>query len=216
VREGSAVASREPREVDDRWTRSFIAAMHRNARERAPHVVRAIGTAGARRMLDVGGGSGAYSIAFAQASAELHAEVLDRPEVLEIAQGHIDRAGLAGRVTTRVGDLRTDDFGEGFDLVLVSAICHMLSPAENRDLLRRCYRALAPRGRVVIQDFILEEDKTAPKMAALFSLNMLVGTEGGASYNESEYAAWLGEAGFREAIRIRLPGPSGLMVGHFD
>jgi SAM-dependent methyltransferase len=115
-----------------------------------------------------------------------------------------------------VGDLRTDDFGEGFDLVLVSAICHMLSPAENRDLLRRCYRALAPLGRVVIQDFILEEDKTAPKMAALFSLNMLVGTEGGASYNESEYAAWLGEAGFREAIRIRLPGPSGLMVGHFD
>jgi len=212
VREGTAVARREPREVDDRWTRPFIAAMHRNAQERAPHVVRAIGTAGVRRMLDVGGGSGAYSIAFAQASAELRAEVLDRPEVLEIAQGHIERAGLAGRVTTRVGDLRTDDFGEGFDLVLVSAICHMLNPEENRDLLRRCRQALAPRGRTVIQDFILEQDKTAPKMAALFSLNMLVGTQGGASYNESEYAQWLGEAGFRDVSRIRLPGPSGLMV----
>jgi len=166
VREGTAVTRREPREVDDRWTRPFIAAMHRNARERAPHVVRAVGTAGVRRMLDVGGGSGAYSIAFAQASAELHAEVLDRPEVLEIAQGHIERAALAGRVTTRVGDLRMDDFGEGFDLVLVSAICHMLGPGENRDLLRRCAHALAPQGRVAIQDFILEEDKTAPKMAA--------------------------------------------------
>jgi (2Fe-2S) ferredoxin/predicted O-methyltransferase YrrM len=213
VREGTAVTRREPREVDDRWTRPFIAAMHRNARERAPHVVRAVGTVGVRRMLDVGGGSGAYSIAFAQACAELHAEVLDRPEVLDIAQGHIDRAGLAGRVTTRVGDLRTDAFGAGFDLVLVSAICHMLGPEENSDLLRRCRHALAPDGRVVIQDFILEEDKTAPKMAALFSLNMLVGTEGGASYNESEYAEWLGEAGFREVIRVRLPGPSGLMVG---
>jgi len=213
VREGAAVARREPREVDDRWTRPFIAAMHRNARERAPHVVRAVGTAGVRRMLDVGGGSGAYSIAFAQASPELRAEVLDRPEVLEIARGHIERAGLAGRVTTRVGDLRADNFGEGFDLVLVSAICHMLGADENRDLLRRCRQALAPRGRFVIQDFILEEDKTAPKMAALFSLNMLVGTERGASYNESEYAAWLGDAGFREVTRIRLPGPSGLMVG---
>ena len=213
VREGTAVARREPREVDDRWTRPFIAAMHRNARERAPHVVRAVGTAGVRRMLDVGGGSGAYSIAFAQAGAELCAEVLDRPEVLEIARGHIDRAGLGGRVTTRVGDLRSDDFGEGFDLVLVSAICHMLNPDENRDLLRRCRRAIAPHGRVVIQDFILEQDKTAPKMAALFSLNMLVGTEGGASYNESEYADWLREVGFGQAIRIRLPGPSGLMVG---
>jgi SAM-dependent methyltransferase len=164
-------------------------------------------------MLDVGGGSAAYSIAFAQASGEIHAEVLDRPEVLDIARGHIDRADLAARVITRVGDLCTDDFGEGFDLVLVSAICHMLGPDENRDLLHRCYRALAPHGRVVIQDFILEEDKTAPRMAALFSLNMLVGTEGGASYNENEYAAWLGEAGFREVSRIRLPGPSGLMVG---
>lgn len=213
VREGTAVICREPREVDDRWTRPFIAAMHRNARERAPQVVRAIGTAGVRRMLDVGGGSGAYSIAFAQASGELHAVVLDRPEVLDIARGHIDRAGLAGRVTTQVGDLLTDDFGEGFDLVLLSAICHMLGPAENRDLLRRCRSALAPHGRVAIQDFILEEDKTAPKMAALFSLNMLVGTQGGASYNQGEYAAWLSEAGFREAVRIRLPGPSGLMVG---
>ena len=120
--------------------------------------------------------------------------------------------GLASRVATRVGDLRTDGLGEGFDLVLVSAICHMLGPDENRDLLRRCRQALAAGGRVVVQDFILEQDKTAPKMAAVFSLNMLVGTERGASYNESEYAAWLGEAGFREVHRIGLPGPSGLMI----
>jgi (2Fe-2S) ferredoxin/ubiquinone/menaquinone biosynthesis C-methylase UbiE len=210
VRAGTAVAARE---AGDRWTDSFIAAMHRNARERAPHVVRAVGAAGLRRMLDVGGGSGAYSIAFAQANGELRAEVLDRPAVLEIARRHIASAGLSDRVSTREGDLRAGDLGAGYDLVLVSAICHMLSPEENLDLLRRCFRALAPAGRVVIQDFILEEDKTSPKMAALFSLNMLVGTERGASYSEPEYAAWLREAGFRDVSRIRLPGPSGLMIG---
>jgi (2Fe-2S) ferredoxin/predicted O-methyltransferase YrrM len=213
VRAGTAPARQEPREPNGQWTRSFIAAMHRNARERAPHVVRAVGTTGVRRMLDVGGGSGAYSIAFAQAGAELHAEVFDRPEVLAIAREHIERVGLSGRVTTRAGDLCRDSLGSGYDLVLVSAICHMLGPDENRDLLRRCHQALAPGGRVVIQDFILEEDKTSPRMAALFSLNMLVGTERGASYNQSEYTRWLAEAGFREVSRIRLPGPSGLIIG---
>jgi 3-hydroxy-5-methyl-1-naphthoate 3-O-methyltransferase len=98
------------------------------------------------------------------------------------------------------------------DLPLVSAICQLLGPDENRDLFRRCFQALAPQGRVVIHDLILEEDKTAPKMAALFSLNMLVGTERGASYSEGDYRAWLAEAGFQDVQRIRLPGLSGLMV----
>ena len=211
VRAGTATL--RDAQSDAGWTEPFIAAMHRNARERAPHVVRAVGVEGVRRLLDVGGGSGAYSIAFAEAAAGLRAEILDRPAVLAIAQGHIARAGLADRVMTREGDLRTDDFGTGYDLVLVFAICHMLSPEENRDLLARCYRALAPGGRVVIQDFILDEDKTAPKFGALFSLNMLVATERGASYNEREYAEWLSAAGFGEVRRVRLPGPSGLMVG---
>jgi len=212
VRAGTAVARREPRAPDDQWTEPFIAAMHRNARERAPHVVRAVGTAGVGRMLDVGGGSAAYSIAFAQAGDGLCAEVLDRPEVLAIARRHVEAAGLAGLVTLRAGDLRVDDLGSGFDLVLVSAICHMLGPEENLDLLRRCRQALVPGGRVVVQDFILEADKAAPRMAALFSLNMLVGTEHGASYSENEYAGWLAAAGFQDVTHVRLPGPSGLMV----
>ena len=66
---------------------------------------------------------------------------------------------------------------------------------------------------MVIQDFILEPDKTAPKQAALFALNMLVGTPAGSTYSYEEYSAWLREAGFQEVREIRLPGPSSLMVG---
>jgi (2Fe-2S) ferredoxin/2-polyprenyl-3-methyl-5-hydroxy-6-metoxy-1,4-benzoquinol methylase len=211
VRAGTAVARGEVRAEE--WTWAFIAAMHRGATERAPQVVQAVGTEGVTRLLDVGGGSGAYSIAFARASENIHAEVLDLETVIPIAQSHIEKAGLAGRIKTRAGDLRAGRLGEGFDLVFVSAICHMLSPAENRDLLRRCHAALEPEGRVVIQDFILEADKTAPKWAALFALNMLVGTRAGSTYSEEEYAAWLEEAGFQNVRRIRLPGPSGLMLG---
>jgi (2Fe-2S) ferredoxin/2-polyprenyl-3-methyl-5-hydroxy-6-metoxy-1,4-benzoquinol methylase len=213
VRTGTSVSYQEAVDHPEEWTRAFIAAMHRNAAERAPLVVQAVGPEGVERMLDVGGGSGAYSIAFARASERLQADLLDLAAVIPIAQSHIEKTGLAARVKTRVGDLRRDKLGEGYDLLFVSAICHMLSPEENRDLLKRCYEALAPRGRLVIQDFILAQDKTTPKSAALFALNMLVGTRGGSTYSEDEYASWLREAGFEDVGRIRLPGPSGLMVG---
>jgi predicted O-methyltransferase YrrM len=199
-----------------RWTQAFIAAMHRGARARASHVVQAVGVEGVKKMLDVGGGSGALSIAFAQAAPGLHAEVLDLPGVLPITRRHIREAGLSTRVKTRSGDLTADDLGRGFDLVLVSMICHMLGPDQNRDLFRRARQALAPGGRIAVQDFILDPDKTAPRMAAVFSLNMLTGTQAGASYSEPEYTAWLEEAGFKDVREIVLPMPSSLMVGSVE
>jgi (2Fe-2S) ferredoxin/SAM-dependent methyltransferase len=213
VRQGHVALRAEMRERDDDWTVPFIAAMHRGAAVRAPSVVAAVGAAGVKRMLDVGGGSGAYAIAFVQANPELTAVVLDLPTVLPITEGHIEEARLSGRVTTRAGDLRSDDFGTGYDLVFLSSICHMLGPEGNRDLLARAARSLAPGGRVVIQDFILEPDRTRPRQAVLFALNMLVGTEAGGTYTEAEYGAWLKDAGLGEVRRIRLPGPADLMVG---
>jgi len=202
VRAGTAVAQPGVDAEDEQWTQSFIAAMHRNAGTAAPALVRAVGANGIRRMLDVGGGSGAYSIAFAKANPTLRAEVLDLRAVVPIAQKHIDEAGLTGRVVTRVGDLTKDDFGRDYDLILLSAICHMLSPSENQDLFRRCHRALAPGGRIVIRDFILEPDRTAPRSAALFAVHMLVNTRGGSTYSEDEYRTWLKSAGFREVTRL--------------
>jgi (2Fe-2S) ferredoxin/predicted O-methyltransferase YrrM len=215
VRAGTSVAQGEIAGRGEDWTETFIAAMHRNASERAPLVVRAVGAENVRRMLDVGGGSGAYSIAFARANSALRADILDLAAVEPIALRHIREAGVEDRVQVRAGDLRSDRLGgpgDGYDLVFLSAICHMLDPAENLDLLRRCREALGPGGRVVIQDFILEPDKTAPRFAALFSLNMLVGTRGGSSYSQPEYAAWLGETGFQEIRHVRLPGITGLMM----
>ena len=205
------------REMDGRgqdWTIPFIAAMHRNAASRAPVVVQAVGTDGVRRLLDVGGGSGAYSIAFAKANPTLTADVFDLLTVVPIAQSHIAQAGLSARINTCVGDLRKDALGTGYDLVLLSAICHMLSPDENQDLLRRASTALAPGGRVVIQDHIMNDDGTAPRAGALFAINMLVGTPSGSTYSKTEYAQWLLAAGFKTTQCIELPGPNDLVIGH--
>ncbi len=213
VRAGHTALRPEMRDRDDDWTVPFIAAMHRGAAERAPLVVEAVGAERVGRMLDVGGGSGAYAIAFAQANPKLTAVVLDLPTVLPITESHVGDAGLAQRVTTRAGDLRRDDLGSDFDLVFLSSICHMLGPDGNRELLARCARALAPGGRVVSQDFILEPERTAPRQAVLFAVNMLVGTEAGSTYTEAEYASWMSAAGLAEVRRVRLRGPADLMVG---
>jgi SAM-dependent methyltransferase len=210
VRAGTSVGTGRR---EDGWVRDFIAAMNHNAKERADAVVKAVAPAGIKRMLDLGGGSGAYSIAFVRAVPGLKSEILDLADVVPLTQEYVRQAGLADRIDTRVGDMLRDPLGENYDLILILAICHMFSPDENRELFRRAYDALAPKGRFVVQDFILEPSKTAPRAAALFSLNMLVGTVAGASYSEPEYATWMGDAGFAEVRRGRLPGPSGLMIG---
>jgi len=213
VRGGTAPAFTDGGERGPEWTGPFIAAMHRIAQERTRMVVAAVGLDGVKRLLDAGGGSGAYAIAFAQASPEVEVDLLDRPAVLDIAGRHVSEAGLAERVHLRPGDLTTDALGTGYDLVLLSAICHSFDEAVNRDLVRRCREALAPGGRLVVSEFILDENGAGPKFAALFSLNMLVGTKGGASYTEGQITSWMESAGLSDVRRIRLPGPAHLLVG---
>jgi SAM-dependent methyltransferase/DNA-binding CsgD family transcriptional regulator len=211
VKSGRAVRSRGPEGFPEARTRAFIAAMHARAQQSAQETVRLSGIRDAKRMLDVGGGSGAFSIAFAKACPELRAEILDLGAVVPLAEEYIHEAGLQSRVRVRPGDMRTAELGEGFDLVLLSAVCHMFSEDENRLLIRRCARALVRGGHLVIREFILQEDRTAPPHAALFALNMLVGTEHGNTYTESEYRTWMEDAGFATITR---PDPEGdVLVG---
>jgi len=201
------------RDQGPEWTHSFIGAMQRNAKDRAPLVVKALGTAGVRRILDLGGGSGAYSIAFAKASPDVRCDLLDVPEVIPLAAEYVSKAGMSAQISLRAGDMLEDDFGSGYDLIMLNAICHMFSEEQNQDIFRHARQALAPKGRLAMQDFILNPDKTGPQQAALFSLNMLVSTEAGANYCEAEYSRWMKDAGFLDVWRIDLPGPSSLIMG---
>ncbi len=196
-------------------TESFIAAMHRGGGMRARTIVETIeGVGKIGRMLDVGGGSGIYSVTFAQAASRLEAVVFDRPDVVEIAQRHISEAGLAGRVTTQAGDMTEDSLGdEEYDLVFFSSIFHMFGPETNRRLMSKAYEALKPGGRMVLQDFILSDDKTSPLSAAMFALHMLVATDEGNAYSRAEYAEWMREAGFTDVELIMLDAETDLMQG---
>ena len=204
-------APRTAREADDDV--SFIAAMHMNASARAPHLVAALDLSGARRALDLGGGSGAYAMAFARAVPGLHVDIVDTPGVVPLTRRYVAEAGLSDRVEAREGDLRSGSYGQGYDLALLSAVCHMLGREANADLIRRAALALGSGGRLVIQDYVLEPGRTAPRPAAVFAVNMLVNTEAGTNYTEAEYAGWLRAAGLEDVRRVPLDAPTALIVG---
>ena len=138
VRTGTAVAEPITQAPEgDKWLRGFIGAMQEGSKLRAKGLVNAVGVEGVRRMLDIGGGSGAYSIAFVRASESLTADILDVPAVVPITREYVEHAGMSGRVHVISGDLRQQSYGGPYDLVLISSICHMLNPEENRDMVRK-------------------------------------------------------------------------------
>ena len=212
VRRGTTLLEREMKERGDDWNEPFIAAMQRNAAFRAPVVIGALDLAGVRRVLDVGGGSGAYAAAFVRATPALEVTVLDLPNVTPLTRRYLACGGASDRVHIVDGDFRTDALGMNFDLVLLSAICHMNGPEENVALLRKAHAALVPGGQIVVHDFVQDDDKAGPRSGALFALNMLVGTPQGSSYSGAEYIAWLTRAGFATPHTVPLPGPTDLVV----
>ena len=189
---------------------AFIGAMHVIGRQHAPAIAKAVQPGPARRLLDVGGASGTYTIAFLEASPQMSATIFDLPDVVEIGRARVAEAGLADRVTFVSGNFYTDPLPSGHDLALLSAIIHQNSPAQNLALYKKVRAALVPGGRLVIRDHVMNEDKTAPPSGALFAINMLVGTPGGGTYTYEEIRSGLAEAGF---ANIRLIQEEDRMMG---
>jgi precorrin-6B methylase 2 len=191
------------------WLGPFIGAMHVVAAPIAVRIVSLVQPGRARRLIDVGGASGSYTMAFLRASPELHATLFDRPPVIRLARERLRAEGMAERVTLVAGDFYEDPLPGGHDLAFVSAIIHQNTPKENVALFRKVFAALTPGGRIVVRDHVLSPDRTRPKAGALFAVNMLLGP-GGNSYTRAEIAQALTTAGFG---RIRLLHPDTRMDG---
>ncbi len=189
---------------------AFIGAMQVVGSRAAPAVARAIQPGRARRLLDVGGASGTYTIALLRESPELRATLFDRPAVVDMAREHLASEGLLDRVDLVGGDFYADDLPGGHDLVLLSAIIHQNSRPQNVALYRKCAAAMVPGGRLVVRDHVLAEDRTAPRGGAIFAVNMLANTPGGGCYTLAETTADLLAAGLE---RVRLVQPDQRMDG---
>jgi SAM-dependent methyltransferase len=178
---------------------TFIEAMNDISRSMAPPLVKALGPLRFGHLLDVGGGPATWTIAFLRAFPAATATLVDLPDVLPIARRHIDAAGMSARVRLVPVDLESDQpLPAGADLAWVSAIVHMNSRQENRDLFAKVHAALAGGGRILVRDILVDESRTVPADGALFAVNMLVNTPGGGTFTFEELRDDLLAGGFRD------------------
>lgn len=202
---------------DPGMMQTFWQAMHSLSTFTARSLGEAVDFRPFRKLLDVGGGSGAFDIELCQRYSNLSATVYDLPFVAEIAAERIAEAGLTDRIATHPGDFFADSsYPGGHDVILLSMIMHDWSEQEDRAILEKCYEALPSGGAVVISELLVNDNKTGPAPAALMSLNMLVETVGGRNYTAAEYRSWLEDIGYRD-VRVTsfdAPGANGAVIGY--
>ncbi|MCX5802975.1 MAG: methyltransferase [Proteobacteria bacterium] len=200
VRKGNR-RKQQQAEIDETNREAFIGAMHAIGRSLSIEIANDYDVSRFKRLLDVGGASGTYTIAFLRKNPEMTAVIFDFRSVIPMAKKRLKAEGLYDRVKCVAGNFHKDELPRGYDLALISAIIHQNSIKQNIELFTKVYRALMPGGPILIRDHIMDESRTKPPAGTLFALNMLVNTLGGDTYTFREVKDALTQAGF---INVKL------------
>jgi hypothetical protein len=184
--EGTPLVSTEGRSADD-WAagnvslqraREVATRMHAHSLSAAVGVARHYDFRGITRLLDVGGGSGCFMVAAAQAHPHLRCTVLDLPAMCEVAGGYIEAAGVADRVDTCAVDMFRQPWPRGYDAIFFSNVWHDWNVRTCQWLAARAFEALSSAGRILLHEMLLDDDGAGPVTAASFSMMMLLATQG--------------------------------------
>ncbi len=218
VRTGTRSGPREKSVIGDRRkNRSFIAAMAEMGRENGRILATNVDFSGRKRLLDLGGGPGAYASEILQKNPEMTAVVVDLPITIDTARDFVAKDPVGQRITLKKADFFSSekpDLGEGYDTALISNVLHVEGETENRSLLKRVHDAMLPGGMLLIHEALIEAERTHPPDRALFAINMLVHTERGNCYTFAEIQAWMVAAGFEKIEMIDCFKQPSLMVGY--
>ena len=167
---------------------------------------------GRRRLLDIGGGTGSWSVAVARRHENIRATVFELSAVAEIARERVAEAGLTSRIDVAVGDAMTESLPSGHDVFLVANLLHYWSADDNRGLLQRVRSAAAAGSQLLLADFWTNRTHTEPIHAALMAGEFAVHLRNGDVYSVDEAREWLHEAGWRFLEHKALAGPQSLIV----
>ncbi len=213
VKKGTSISGDQNIEEKNEWVESFIAAMHYRGVNQAKLLSMMLDLSNTKKMLDVGGGSAAFSMELVKRNPSIKAVVLDLPHVIPLTKIYVEQEKLEDNFNFIEGNYLTCEFGTGYDIIFLSAIVHINNYNHNKMLVKKCADALNDKGMVVINDFIMNADRIQPYHGALFSLNMLVGTADGDTYTEEEITEWLRSAGFSKIERKKTSFASDLIIG---
>jgi len=165
------------------------------------------------KVLDIAAGHGMFGITLARHNPQAEIVAVDWAAVLAVAKANAQAAGVAGRYRTLPGSAFEVEFGSGYDVVLLTNFLHHFGAATNEKLLRKVNAALKPGARAVTLEFVPNEDRVTPPVAAKFSLTMLAGTDHGEAYTFPEYEKMFRNAGFfSSAIHPIPPAPQQVIV----
>ena len=214
VQTGKPVRSRSSFSKEE-WRESFLMGMFNLAMGLAPRLVPQIDLSSRERMLDLGGGPGTYAIHFCLHNPGLHAEVYDLHTTRPFAEKTIRQFDMSDRINFVDGNYLEDPIKGRYDVAWLSHILHGEGPEDCRMIIQKAVDALEPQGTIIIHEFILDNTMDGPLFPALFSLNMLLGTESGQSYSEHQLTEMLVSAGIKNVRRVQIDSPndSSLLIG---
>jgi C-methyltransferase len=167
------------------------------------------------RVLDIACGSGVYGYAVLQRDRAATVTDFDLEDVLQVAEKVATEMGVVDRVTFHSGNIESPDFGESaFDMAIISHYLQAYNPEMIRAILGKIYQALVPGGRVVIHEFVPDEERASKSLPLLFAVYLFMVTAGGGTYTFSEFSQWLSGAGFRKVTMYDLPSQTSIIVAY--
>jgi ubiquinone/menaquinone biosynthesis C-methylase UbiE len=212
VKSGKPVKkSDEPSRPED--TERFIEAMSVIGKRTAPILMKKIAFKGNEKLLDLGGGPGKYIELFCESYPDMQVTIFDQADTIRAAQSNLSNHPSFKNMQFITGDILTDNLDENYNVIFSSNFIHIFGPADVQMIFDKCYRALKPGGRLLIKDFFLNEDLTGPEFSTLFSLHMLLSTEGGKCYSENEMIALMEKSNFSYGQSVNLTESSTVIEG---
>lgn len=206
----TGMPQREPDmfQIKEDETEKFILAMHSLVRARgdAELISGLIDLNWASSLIDIGSGPGTYPIEFMNKYPKLKITIFDLPGTLRVTRKILEKEDRIDQITLFEGDYKEDEIPGGFDVAFLSNIIHGEDEKTNQSLVKNIYEALNAGGLLVIKDHILNEDLTSPAVGAIFSITMLLATNG-RDYSFNEVGTWLENAGFKSIEWEKLPKP---------
>lgn len=212
IYKGSAIANKPISDKSPEWIETYIGSIHSSYKHEAKEVLSYVKLNNVSKILDLGCGSGLFTIEFLKTNPDFVMTSIDYNEVLVQTKKNLIIEGFDNKVELIGGDILKMQLNDKYDLIFISFVLDEYSVWDNIKIMTNCYRALNKGGRLIIHDNIINDNRISPENSVLYSINMILNTEKGDTYTETDFWIMLRESGFHEIKRIDTEVGTSLII----